>query len=1130
MASNSRVSVDQDVLASAKVIEDMTIMNITAFEQEFISQTGSNHLRPTLGNGNYLGNSLFNTEFEGPALVLAATRDNDVDRLMQMDPVEMVRQATVIKQRFLGEALLSTIDETYQKNSSHTVRGSITTEQVRLIVSRGVGIVMGSIFLVLSIASAILLLLVSNDRRPLYLRMDPSQSSTAASLLRDAATTGRFNDLDRATAEGIESALVDRVFSLHDGHLKDRTDEAAMSNQLERISSSSEKLRSADWRPFILRRRAGFILTLYLSCILAAFVTVYTLSKRKPLYQAAFVYSIELGKANVTTLATYSIIPTLIAVGTKLWWTTIDRAYRRLTPFLTMVSSASLRSAKSPCISYVTLPIAWITVVAAQRRHWLLFIVTFGTLTSEILQISMAALCSRELGVMDFDVSLAAQYRLRSIPHVFEDKRYIYRQGESIAYPRIAQRVYGGDQYQTSWVYGSLSELAFGASSPAWSKDGWSFPPVDLQKISADIPERFKQKHGDTLASMNVSLVARGLRGRLECTPIDQPSRWTVQISNFTDMLPHNQTTTETRPKISTGFEFTSRVRVVDLPGYSGQQPGVVNMGQWLHFNYSSSSKSGSPLYNPEYPQNFTVLWTNSSYPYRYNAEISGVNEEEFDPPPRLIFSERPQVQALNCQPIFETTIARITLDVADRRLKHYEVLEDIIPAEHGWSNRFERHYANEMRYYGDSWDQPGGWGTDEFKAFNRTVSWGYLFQLALLGACNTQGFVTGDGILKAEGVAGPTPFSFIEPDLYSDPFSYAALGLAGNDRDSLLNAPILSNATQRVFSTFFQWFVSTRTGYKDDYWAFEPIGATFPSSLDFGATESTVTHRKVITHAETLCDSSFSTYVRSRSDGVQTLLSGSCVSPITTKYDPTTWTEIYTTIESPSSLTASSTSSPAIARQVTEPTMTSNAQPLKRSTTPIALPQNDTIPATVHIHTETLVISPVALFISVAIVAILTAITAVIYWVQNSQLNLLPRDFDSPASILAAVYASEKLKGWASQQDKRLTTEKNSSGSKNNKVNKDDKSVAAYMGYFTGADGKEHWGIELVHEHSPLLATESSEDTQALCQTEEMPYSLPLLASSEVLPGHVTAERPASIHSHVASFNDVRPQSSTAS
>ena len=183
---------------------------------------------------------------------------------------------------------------------------------------------------------------------------------------------------------------------------------------------------------------------------------------------------------------------------------------------------------------------------------------------------------------------------------------------------------------------------------------------------------------------MNVSLVARGLKGRLECTPIDQPSRWTVKISNFTNMVPYNQTTPETRPNISTGFEFTSKVRVVDLPGYSGQQPGVVNMGQWLHFNYSSSSKLGFPMYNPEYSQNFAVLWTKSSYPYRYKANIPGITGEDFDAPSRLIFAERPQIQALNCQPIFETTMSRITLNVVDGNLKHYELLEDITPAEHG--------------------------------------------------------------------------------------------------------------------------------------------------------------------------------------------------------------------------------------------------------------------------------------------------------------------------------------------------------------------------------------------------------------------------------------------------------------
>jgi hypothetical protein len=40
-------------------------------------------------------------------------------------------------------------------------------------------------------------------------------------------------------------------------------------------------------------------------------------------------------------------------------------------------------------------------------------------------------------------------------------------------------------------------------------------------------------------------------------------------------------------------------------------------------------------------------------------------------------------------------------------------------------------------------------------------------------------------------------------------------------------------------------------------------------------------------------------------------------------------------------------------------------------------------------------------------------------------------------------------------------------------------------MGYFTGPDGKENWGVELVDEHSPLLGDESSEYADARFQAQ---------------------------------------------
>jgi hypothetical protein len=108
------------------------------------------------------------------------------------------------------------------------------------------------------------------------------------------------------------------------------------------------------------------------------------------------------------------------------------------------------------------------------------------------------------------------------------------------------------------------------------------------------------------------------------------------------------------------------------------------------------------------------------------------------------------------------------------------------------------------------------------------------------------------------------------------------------------------------------------------------------------------------------------------------------------------------------------------------------------------------------------------------------------IFLAQNKRLRLLPRDFDSPASILAAVYASEKLKVWSKRQhDKRRILEgdqKSASwfswwGKKGQRTgyDEDDDDVAVGIGYFVGVDGQEHWGIEAVEDHPQLLPKQSS-------------------------------------------------------
>jgi hypothetical protein len=59
------------------------------------------------------------------------------------------------------------------------------------------------------------------------------------------------------------------------------------------------------------------------------------------------------------------------------------------------------------------------------------------------------------------------------------------------------------------------------------------------------------------------------------------------------------------------------------------------------------------------------------------------------------------------------------------------------------------------------------------------------------------------------------------------DFMTYAMYSLVGKDPEALLDVVKLSNATQRVFSTFFQHFASSSVSLKEGGFAYQPIGHT---------------------------------------------------------------------------------------------------------------------------------------------------------------------------------------------------------------------------------------------------------------------------------------------------------------
>lgn len=77
------------------------------------------------------------------------------------------------------------------------------------------------------------------------------------------------------------------------------------------------------------------------------------------------------------------------------------------------------------------------------------------------------------------------------------------------------------------------------------------------------------------------------------------------------------------------------------------------------------------------------------------------------------------------------------------------------------------------------------------------------------------------------------------------DFMSYAALSLANNDVEALLDPNTLSTISARVFSTFFQHFVTNSITAESGSFGFQPINASLP--WDLGPILNTSNHYKTV-------------------------------------------------------------------------------------------------------------------------------------------------------------------------------------------------------------------------------------------------------------------------------------------
>jgi Protein of unknown function (DUF3433) len=711
-SSNTILSIDETAFDLQKRPMDSTFIDSNDFENSFINETGTNHLQYAheLPTGNM-------PTFQGPLLALAAKYNLSIDSVMGAG--DLMQQAQVVKQRFFGEVLLSVMSKLEGK-STEKMPVSVSLSHTRLIANFGIAISLSILLLILAIALISLLYLTRLVRRPLQLKHDPSTATSAALAIQGTETSHYFEGLDRAQITQIETVLNSHTFFMRDGKLL-RADDTEVKTPALTQPSTTNKRRSnkwqflsrlrpgkaggenEDWRPQSLHRWMGALLILFLAFIIAILIAMYSISRGTGLHDLALVYQgdIRIGNHSMISLAPYSIIPTLIGVLVKLWWSTIDDTFRRLSPFISMLRRPQKLS-DGAALSYVTSPILWITAVAFKRGHWLLVVVTFGAFTTEVLQVTLSALWTRSIGPLTHNIALRQNFEIRTTGHIFPGFISTSEIGYDEAYPGVTAYLYGGKGYQTSWIFSALAQLAYNSTPPAWSKDGWGFPPVDLSSVTQSLVASQNSSLTDGISvslgsASNATFTSPALTGRIQCTPINNSSRWVVR-RDLTNTTQWNITANPT--DLLTGYELTSSVRIKAFQNSTSQSPPAsVAIGQWLHYGYTSDN--GNLIYEPQAHSNFTILWINASYPILYfdNNAVEAGDTGQLVRQSHFIFADMPQVQALNCVPIFEITNANVTVGVYDGTVMHYDLLDNPRNATEAWNDAFGIHYSNETAY-----------------------------------------------------------------------------------------------------------------------------------------------------------------------------------------------------------------------------------------------------------------------------------------------------------------------------------------------------------------------------------------------------------------------------------------------
>lgn len=410
----------------------------------------------------------------------------------------------------------------------------------------------------------------------------------------------------------------------------------------------------------------------------------------------------------------------------------------------------------SVLVEYLNAPIALVSLKAVKHSHWILALAGLGALATEICKsysrlnscaglipcsvvtVSISALWDLEMKNLNRNISISRQFELRQVPRIDE---YILPY-KAPAYADVQRYYVLSSVYSSSlqsWLYSATLELAQQASTPPWSKDTWSFAPLNTDDLLHNNTSLKDISTADLMQARNITVETLAVRARLDCEPqafVSNTSSW-VEAINFKNRTAWNATN---KPlNLDHGYVLKGPANMGSGSEYltcCGNETngtfGTAAVGYWSNLDYTASS---SPSEDDTWfydQMSMTSKWIVG----RPLDTLHQPFPNTTDNPALWIWLEEPQVSAITCTTILEKANASIDIATDTGVVHGYTILDTPVNATEAWLDKYLSHntsidYSSDMTYINNAEGQP----TIQ-TAFRKNITTRYVWKPRCLKLC----------------------------------------------------------------------------------------------------------------------------------------------------------------------------------------------------------------------------------------------------------------------------------------------------------------------------------------------------------------------------------------------------------